>query len=529
MGGESMAIQVRPLPWADCPAVEVPLAGTDQTGGGSGRVGWLARLRMSLFGAPSGRVPTPPAVPVRRGLGANLRDASPREAARLGKSSSPAPSSIPDPAEDPAGPPAPEETLRPRTAAPSARAERPALQDEAALPSAPAGQPAAEPAKALPPSAAPPATPPATPPAASAGPAPPPAPPPPAAEPAPATTWLLLGALSPPAAEKTEIPASPPVESAPAVTSPLFAALSLPPTEQPAPAPTEPATAATSPLFAALSSLPAPEAASPEPSVPPAELPAAAPEAPGVEPDDPKAAQSQDDLTAMQALGGRAKAEHGFVVDWFGLRTPAEIAPELHSWHGGLLPRPVPQDPRAPAAAWLGLVHSLASARDRWCALSVQAGRGDLLLAGAVAARRHGLEVALHATEADPLLFGALVKHAAANRLGPPQTRFRQTEVGPADRIPLPALLEAAPHWDWVQISLPSQAPALLGGLLPLLTARVRVLSLTTQSRREEAEAVATLSAAGWRLVAEQGALLSPQDPIRALRPGVQAWRSPEA
>lgn len=60
---------------------------------------------------------------------------------------------------------------------------------------------------------------------------------------------------------------------------------------------------------------------------------------------------------------------------------------------------------------------------------------------------------------------------------------------------------------------------------VPLLTERVRVLSLVTHSRREEAQTIQALARGGWRLLAELPATLRRRDPEAAERNGVQVWR----
>jgi hypothetical protein len=238
---------------------------------------------------------------------------------------------------------------------------------------------------------------------------------------------------------------------------------------------------------------------------------------------------------ALDALGAGAAAEPGMVLDWFGLRTPAAIAPELAAHAGRVLPKPVPSDPRAPSAEWIGLAASLAAAGGTWRGLSAGAGRGDLLLAGGVAARRRGLAIELHATEPSPAAFAALLQHAGANGIEPGKGRFRQARIGtdpdrrPAGGALLQELLAEAAPWDWVRLGQRGALGPLLKLSTPLLTERVRILSLVTHSRSEEAVAIRHLARAGWQLVAEQPVRLSLADPAGAEQAGAQVWRGPLA
>ncbi len=253
--------------------------------------------------------------------------------------------------------------------------------------------------------------------------------------------------------------------------------------------------------------------------------PAAAPT-----PAPPEVTLAAEDLARLDTLGAGASAEPGMVVDWFGLRTPAAIAPELAAHAGKVLPKPYPADPRASAAEWVGLARSTAEAKGSWRALSVGGERGDLLLAGAVAARRRGLDLELHVAEPVPGTFAALQQHADANGIEPGARRFQQARIGtdperrPARGVVVQDLLAGAETWDWLRISQPKSLGPLLKLSAPLLTERVRVLSLVTRSRSEEALAIRTLAQASWRLVAELPVRLAPANPTEAQRPGAQVW-----
>jgi hypothetical protein len=238
------------------------------------------------------------------------------------------------------------------------------------------------------------------------------------------------------------------------------------------------------------------------------------------------------DLDALDQLGAGVPGEKGMVVDWFGLRIPVALAPELAAQEGGVLPRPAPADPRAPAAEWIGLAASVAGATGTWRAMSIGAGRGDTLLSGAAAARQRGLATELHASEPDGKSFAALVALAEANGLAPPAGRFQQAKVGADPEAPPPRgatvqdLLRQAEAWDWVRIGARGRTVPLLRLSLPLLEQRVRFLSLVTHSRREEAFAISSLARAQWRLVAELPVALRRRNPEMAERVGVQVWRS---
>ena len=259
----------------------------------------------------------------------------------------------------------------------------------------------------------------------------------------------------------------------------------------------------------------------------------AAPRTPVMPAEPPPGMFEDADISALDAMRADAPAEDGIVVDWFGLRTPVALAPELKAYAGTLLPRPALSDPRAPAAEWIGLAVSVATARETWRALDLGAGRGDLLLAGAVAARRLGLALSLHATEARAETFSALWTHAEANGIDPAAHRIQQAELGTDLGNPPPrgALvqdwLKEFETWDWVRIARPGALTPLLRSSVALLSARVRVLTFTTHGRVEEATAIRALPRAGWRLVAELPSVVDRASPRTAKTPGVHVWRGP--
>jgi hypothetical protein len=235
-----------------------------------------------------------------------------------------------------------------------------------------------------------------------------------------------------------------------------------------------------------------------------------------------------EDAAAFDALACDAAPTPGVITDWFGLRTPLDLAPELAAFAGQRLPR-APRDPRGQAADWIALAHSVAAAEAAWSGLSIGGtGRGDLLLAGAVAAHRRGLAPRLRTTEPDAGRREALLRLAEANAIAADAIGMLPPRLAPPPgSAEIATLLGAEPRWDWLRLGQPGLFVSVLVHLLPVLTERVRVLALVTRHRAEEARAVTLLAEAGWRLLAEAPARLSRADPRKCDKPGVQAWRSP--
>jgi hypothetical protein len=194
-----------------------------------------------------------------------------------------------------------------------------------------------------------------------------------------------------------------------------------------------------------------------------------------------------------------------------------------------------PAEGRADGADWVGLAHSIEDAKDNWHALILGGLTGDVILAGALAARRRGLTPVLHASEADPQRFAGILSRLQDASLADGSTQLLQAAVS-ADPSRLPPrgalaqdLIGRAPAWDYVRIGLRGTIGNLLNRDTPLLTERVRWLVLATSGRAEEATALRLLDRSGWRLAAERPAAIAVEAPHRALRLGIQIWRGPRA
>ena len=128
--------------------------------------------------------------------------------------------------------------------------------------------------------------------------------------------------------------------------------------------------------------------------------------------------------------------EPGFVTDFLNVRTDVsflweEVRPHLG---GQSLDVPIPGDYRAETIEWLGLLRSVADARDggkEFVAMELGAGIGPWLVSGAAAARHLGLEqVRLYGVEADAVHFTLMRQHFHNNALDPDEHTLLHAAAG---------------------------------------------------------------------------------------------------
>ncbi|MGX9964208.1 hypothetical protein ACVFYP_12830 [Roseomonas sp. F4] len=329
------------------------------------------------------------------------------------------------------------------------------------------------------------------------------APPPPSAPPA-----STLASLAPPAAPEPPAPtgllallapAPPPSDPIQIWASPLLAALgvaaspALPPVQQPGTA--KPPLGKVAPAAPVSPPPPAPE---PEP----AETPAAPVESPMASTPAPP---EQEEITAIAAA------------------------------YQAVQDRPMPPEAAPAGLEWLALARSLDTAQDHWRALFLGIDAPDVPLAGALAARRKGLAPALHAVEAHPGRFGALLAALEAEGLADGDTRLLQAAVvaDPAKLPPRGALAQDVigreQVWDLLRLSDARMVSHILGRILALVTERVRWLVVCPLNRADESSLIKALAGTGWTLVADRPAVLNLARPTHAGQPGGQLWRGPLA
>jgi FkbM family methyltransferase len=273
------------------------------------------------------------------------------------------------------------------------------------------------------------------------------------------------------------------------------------------------------------------------------------------------------------------RPEPGFITEFIGsrIRSTSVHAGARHL-DGTVLGIPVPGDNvRSEAAEWVGLLKSVLSAKDRFCAMELGAGYGPWLVAGAVAAKQRGItNVRLCGVEADPGRFALMKQHFRDNGLNPDEHILVQGAVGveagksrwpkiaePAndcgarpnsgvgtpndvdyrgrtfgeyievDVIPFTDLLGREPAWDLVHIDVQGWEGAICTRAIDALNDRVRWLIIGTHSRKLDGDLFDLFWRNDWVLENEKptrftytASAASPET-MPSTADGIQVWRNP--
>ena len=124
--------------------------------------------------------------------------------------------------------------------------------------------------------------------------------------------------------------------------------------------------------------------------------------------------------------------EVGFVTDFLNVRTRAALLWEdVRGLGGQRISLPIPGDYRAEAIEWLGLLRSVADAREEYVVMELGAGHGPWLVSGAAAARHIGLNTwRLYGVEDDPDRFAFMCQHFRDNGINPDAHTLLNAAVG---------------------------------------------------------------------------------------------------
>jgi FkbM family methyltransferase len=270
----------------------------------------------------------------------------------------------------------------------------------------------------------------------------------------------------------------------------------------------------------------------------------------------------------------------GFVTNFLGVRTRVDFVHVFHRHDGRVygVPLPLHDGYFAETVEYIGLLKSVATARDRFTALELGAGWGPWLVAGAAAARVRGIgRIRLHGVEADPDHFASMLVHFRDNGLDPAEHRLDNAAVGVEDGwVRWPKLADATGEWsvrpleredaagaggtdylgrefrehldvrvlsirdilrredvwDLVQIDVQGTETEVCSAAADLLDERVRWLIIGTHSRKIEGDLVALFFQRGWVLENETTAQsrFAPHAPtLEAMtyHDGTQVWRNP--
>lgn len=273
-------------------------------------------------------------------------------------------------------------------------------------------------------------------------------------------------------------------------------------------------------------------------------------------------------------------AEDGFIVDFLGARTRcSSLATGQRAFGGRVLDIPVPGDYHAEAIEYIGLLKSVLAARGRYAVLELGAGWGPWLVAGALAARRHGIaDIRLVGVEADPQHYDFMRQHLADNGIDPDSHTLLKAAVGTEPgRARWPKIQDAAndwgsrpakmtgdtadvrdsnylggllddyidveiidvadvltrqPCWDVVHIDVQGWELSLCTRAMPLLRDRARFVILGTHSRKLDGDLYELFHRHGWVLEHEKPTQMVYTAGAKELESmnvadGTQVWRNP--
>jgi FkbM family methyltransferase len=268
-----------------------------------------------------------------------------------------------------------------------------------------------------------------------------------------------------------------------------------------------------------------------------------------------------------------AKAEPGFLVDVFGIRTrTANLWPEMHCHDGGFWGLPVPGNWHWETPEWVGLIRSVLSAGDRYRIMELGAGWGPAAVGGGVLARLKGIsDIHVTAVEADPHHFRFLTQHVADNGLAPANYTLLEAAVGvrsgsalwpdspdsatafgnrPITRegdylgrtfektrkvkiLAFTKLLRKEPLWDMVHMDIQGTEVAVCRAAIQDLNRRVARVCIGTHSRKIDGDLFELFAKHGWVMENERPSrttFVANAKTLEAMNigDGIQIWRNPK-
>lgn len=269
-----------------------------------------------------------------------------------------------------------------------------------------------------------------------------------------------------------------------------------------------------------------------------------------------------------------AKPEPGFIVDFLGSRIrTTSLWKEARTLDGQLIGIPVPADFHAEAIEWIGLLKAVRSAAGQYVAMELGAGFGPWVVAGAVAARRRGINnIRLYAVEGDSQHFRFLRQHFADNGFEPDEHALFEAAVGVSpgvarwpviedsssseawghrpiqggadymgrtfqktkqvDIISMRDLVVREARWDMIHIDVQGAEVDICRSCIDELSSRVRWIIAATHSRKLDGDFLELMCRAGWILEHEKPAKFAfAPNPVTleamTTIDGTQVWQNP--
>lgn len=253
----------------------------------------------------------------------------------------------------------------------------------------------------------------------------------------------------------------------------------------------------------------------------------------------------EDEIPMLSTLRDpNAKAEPGFLVDEYGIRTRVtSLWPDARALDGLKLGFPFPGNFHWEAIEWVGLMRAVLEAGTSFRIMELGAGWGPAVVSSSVLARLRGItDIRMTAVEGDPHHFRFLNQHIRDNGFDPGRQRLHQAAVAvekgeaqwpvtedssgdygfrpiteggdymarqfaatrPVKLLAMRDLVRSEDRWDLIHIDVQGAEGAICADALPELNARAKRVMIGTHSRKLDGDLFELFANAGWVLENEK-------------------------
>lgn len=284
--------------------------------------------------------------------------------------------------------------------------------------------------------------------------------------------------------------------------------------------------------------------------------------------------RDSDTRIIREFANSRAQPKPGFLTDFLGCRIrTTSVWKQARTLDGQLLEIPVPGDFHAEAIEWIGLLKAVRGAKEKYVAMELGAGFGPWTIAGAVAARRRGIQnIRLCAVEGDAQHYRSLRQHFVDNGFDPDAHRLLEAAVGvqvgvahwpvidesaateewgirPMDSdtdytgrqfqqtrqinvVSMRDLVVTEDQWDLIHIDVQGHEVDICRSCIDELNKRARWIVVGTHSRKLDGDFLQLMWGSGWFLEHEKPTKFNyaaNQCKLEAMTilDGTQVWRNP--
>lgn len=283
-------------------------------------------------------------------------------------------------------------------------------------------------------------------------------------------------------------------------------------------------------------------------------------------------ALSEEELGLLFHFQQPAEPISDSIISFVGARTRVDVMATLRGAGGVVEGLPLPCNFHGDIHEWLGLLRAVRGAHESFVAVELGAGWGPWLVAGALAARRRGIErISLSAVEGDAGKLPMIEQHFRDNGIDPAEHRIMHGVVAARDgRARFPEPVDASADWgtasldgearrgrrdgnalrpdrvvtlpafslasilepwervDFVHCDIQGDEVSVVRSARRVLDRKVAWLVVGTHGRDLELELLRELSQRGWTLEYEQPCRLAQQHgAVVLVVDGVQVWSNP--